>query len=671
MPIQVQGPDGAIVEFPDGTPNDVMERALRDHYGGPKNDFGNVQSSASTVAADGWKPGLARDIAMGGRSTLQGIGGTLGMVTDPLARMTGLPSAREGFGALADTLGLPKPQTSRERIIGDMGEALAGTAVTMNVGGLLRNAGPVTDKVGKFLTAQPGLQAVSAATGSGASSSVREAGGTPLQQIGAGLLGAIVPAATTTAAAGTVRGLVRGRDGAPMRRAIDDFASVGARPSVGQASGNRMIQGAENVLGGAPTSAGVMGRFVEQQADDIGAGLANRSEGLYRNASAERAGRAVERGVVAFARDTKAKRAALYAAADAAIPATVETPLTNTRQALAELTALTPGAESTSAALINPKIAGIASTVGEDFMAAQAQGRTGIPYSGLKELRSRIGEELSDFALDPGRPTKQYKRLYAAMSQDMEEAARQQGPEAVRAAKRANVYMKASADRMETIERVVDKAGGPEKVYQAAMSGTRDGGTTLRSVMQSLDKEGQKAVTAAVIKRMGLPTPGQAGIGEAQFSASTFLTNWNSTSKEAKRALFDRYGLGFTRDMDKLARVADNMKSGAKVFANPSGTANRAAALTYGASLVASLFDPSGVSMATLAGGGVAANLTARYLTNPDAVRWLARTTTAPRAAIPGIVQTIRVQAQEKRDADMAALADQIEQAENEANNTH
>ena len=45
--------------------------------------------------------------------------------------------------------------------------------------------------------------------------------------------------------------------------------------------------------------------------------------------------------------------------------------------------------------------------------------------------------------------------------------------------------------------------------------------------------------------------------------------------------------------MDRIARVADNIKDGSKVFANPSGTANRAAALTYGGALVASLLDPS------------------------------------------------------------------------------
>jgi len=223
---------------------------------------------------------------------------------------------------------------------------------------------------------------------------------------------------------------------------------------------------------------------------------------------------------------------------------------------------------------------------------------------------------------------------------------------------------------MDRIAHVVDKNGGPEKVFGAAISGTRDGGTTLRAVMQSLPKDGQKAVTAAVIKRMGLANPGaQDATGEA-FSAATFLTNWNKVSAEAKRALFDRYGEGFTKQVDQIARVSDNIKQGSKVFANPSGTAGRAAGLTYGASLVASLFDPSFVSTGSLLAGGVAANGMARVLTNPRAVKWLANATVAPRGAIPGVVNAMAVEASKTGDDELMQLADELKQREQEANTT-
>ena len=220
-----------------------------------------------------------------------------------------------------------------------------------------------------------------------------------------------------------------------------------------------------------------------------------------------------------------------------------------------------------------------------------------------------------------------------------------------------------SSERLEQIQRVVDKNGGPEKVYAAAMSGTQDGGTTLRSVMQSLPQDGQKAVTAAVIKRMGLATPGAQDAAGDVFSAATFLTNWNKVSPEAKRALFDRYGAGFSQNIDRLAQVASNIKQGAKVYANPSGTANRAAALTYGGGLVASLFDPSLITTGSLVAGGIGANLSARLLTNPRVVAALAQTTKLPQGAIIGHLQAMRQAAERTGDEDLALAAGALDKA--------
>lgn len=460
---------------------------------------------------------------------------------------------------------------------------------------------------------------------------------------------------------GLVRGGAKGRE--TMQRGIADFATVGAQPSVGQAAGNRRTRGLESLLAGSPTASSRMADFAERQARDIGTGLQRRADDFFPNASAERAGRAVERGADTFANNAKVMRRALYWAADKAIPANTRLPMANTQRTLAELTALTPGAESTTAQLLNPRIAEIAKSLGEDMMAARATGQMGIPYQAVKDLRSRIGEELADFSLSPDRPTAQYKRLYAALSQDMEQAAREQGPDAMQAMRRANAYTRASSARLEQVQRVVDKNGGSEKVFNAVMAGTQDGGTTLRAVMQSLPKEGQRAVTAAVIKRMGLPTPGQAGLGEAQFSAQTFLTNWNRVSPEAKRALFDRHGPQFSRDMDKIARVAENIRDGSKVFANPSGTANRAAAIGYYGSLAATTGGAAmGVGVAPLVyllGGGAAANVAARAMTNPKLVHWLARTTELPASALPQQIVLLKQIA--KDDPDAAELVAALE----------
>lgn len=634
----------------------------------PPADFGNVQSGASTTetadAARREQHPIGSALGeIGGRQVLQGAAGLVGAlggdalnhyVLTPLGLSDGR-TYRQAASDFANSVGMRRPETAGERVASDVGEALTGTALTMGAGSLLGSG----SRLGNLLTAQPGLQAVSAASGSGASSAARESGASQGNQLLAGLAGSLSPGAASAGGAAALRGAIRGRSGEQMQRTIADFNAMGASPSVGQASGNRLVQGAENLLAGGPTSAGVMNRFAERQAEDIGGGLQRLAGTLSRNPSAERAGRAIERGAETLKQNTGATKRALYWQADRFIPESTPVPLSNTWQRVVGLTSPTPGAVATTGAMVNPKIARLRQTLEQDLAAGNGQ----IPYSALKRIRSEIGEAISDYSLVSDTPTREYKALYAALSRDMEAAAQAQGPEAVRAARRANNYTRAAADRMEQVQRVIDKNGGPERIYSAAMSGTRDGGTTLRAVMRSLPPEGQKAVTAAVIKRMGMATPGAQDAAGDVFSASTFLTNWNRVSPEAKAALFNRYGPGFNRDMDRIARVADNIKQGSKVFANPSGTANRLASMTYGASLVGSLFT-GGTPLLVL--GGLGANGMARVMTSPRSVNWLARMTDLPRGAIPGAINAMVAEARREGDDDLLQLAGELEQREQE-----
>ncbi|WP_423173073.1 MULTISPECIES: hypothetical protein [unclassified Stenotrophomonas maltophilia group] len=655
-------------------------------------DFSEVTSSVSSTAdgrqADGWKAGIPRDLAFGARSVLQGIGSLLGAVGgDALGaletKITGRPVAsfRDNAATLGDALGLPKAQTSGDRVLGEVGEALTGTALTLGGGGALtagravaptlaqaapapRAIATLGERAGELLAAQPALQVASTLGGSTATGVTRESGGGAGAQAVAGLLGGLAPSAALTGAQSGVRGLMRGGEAGrqQLEQAIDDFAVLGATPSVGQGTGRWSMQGAESLLSGGPTSGGVMRRFAEAQNEQIGSGLADVSNQLARNISGERAGRAIERGVQTFSKNTNAMRKALYWQADQHIPSDTPIGVSNTQRALADLTTPIAGAEATTGAQISPKIQQMADNLAQDVAAAQQAGLAGIPYEAVKRIRSQIGEELSDFSLSTDRPTAQLKRLYGSLSQDLEAAAQAQGPSAVAAVRRANNYFKASADRLETLERVVDKNGGPEKVFQAAMSGTKDGATTLRAVMRSLPEDGQKAVSAAVIKRMGLASPGAQNAAGDAFSPNTFLTNWGSLSPEARRTLFGRYGAGFSEDMDKIARVAERIKEGSEVFRNPSGTANRGAALAYGASLATAIMSGSPLLVGGIVSGGGVSNLAARLMTNPRWVKWLARSTDLPVGALPAQLNVLKRISAENDDPDIAEAADLLSQ---------
>lgn len=634
-----------------------------------KPDFSGTRGgSQSTESAQ--PTGERRGVMLSARSALEGVGGVADFVSSPLRAgiqmATGKPQATytDLAGGLSDRLGLPRPANSRERVLGDVGRSLSGAAVTMGAGAAL----PVANRARAFLTAQPVAQIAGSAGGAAASGMTRENGGGTGAQLLAGLVGSVAPGGLAATGGGLTRLLARGGENGQkaMQRTISDFASVGATPSVGQATGGRFAQGAESLLAGGPTSGGVMSKFAESQAEKIGGGLQSRANAISPNASAERAGRAVEKGAELFKGNVGATKKALYWEADRYIPATTQVPLQNTWQEVVRLTTPNAGASATTGAMVNPKITAMRKTLQQDL----AAGGGNITYDAMKRIRSEIGEALGDYSLVSDTPTREYKALYAALSRDMEGAAALQGPAATLAAKRANNFTRAAADRMETLSRVVDRNGGPERIYSAVMSGTKDGGTTLRSVLQSLPQDGQKAITAAVIKRMGLANPGaQDATGEV-FSSATFLRKWNDVSPEARRALFDRYGPAFSESMDKIARVASNIKDGSKVYANPSGTANRAAAISYFTSLpAAGAVGAMGAGPMPLVGlvlSGLAANGGARLMTNPKFVRWLANSTSAPRGAA---MASLQVMAQS--DPDVADLYRSLsEQAYNRQDQT-
>ena len=145
---------------------------------------------------------IPRQVGLTARYGIEGVGNTLQMGTEPIRmalnpalRFAGLPEASstsESALALANALGLPEPQGANERVVGDIARTMAGAGV---VGGgsqlLAKGATGVTQSVLNSLAANPANQIVSAAGAGGAGGAVREAGGGPLQQFGAAMLGGI------------------------------------------------------------------------------------------------------------------------------------------------------------------------------------------------------------------------------------------------------------------------------------------------------------------------------------------------------------------------------------------------------------------------------------------------------------------------------------------------
>ncbi len=367
----------------------------------PITDLPPVQA----VAPDGWEYGMGRDAAFGLRSILQGGGSLLGAlggdafnnyVVNPVARAFGAKEARpyrEELGALADTLGLPKAQTDGDRVLGDIGEALTGTGLTLGLGGALNAGRPAVaapstrTAAADFLTAQPALQVASTVGGSAAAGGTREAGGGAGLQLAAALAGGLAPGAVPrlptsgvvpAVAANTTRRALRGNDPGALRAALGEFAEAGVQPSMGQATGNRVLQAAETFLGSVPGSAGVIDRFAQRQAgqfgqriDDIATSLAPGRQVV----DPEMAGLAIRQGIAGpggFKELSRAESNALYQQLDELIPQDTRVDIGNVQAALAELNQAIPGAPSTSRLFQNARLGSIEGGLIDDTQGVQA-----------------------------------------------------------------------------------------------------------------------------------------------------------------------------------------------------------------------------------------------------------------------------------------------------------
>jgi hypothetical protein len=610
---------------------------------------------------------VTRPIGQAARYTMEGLGSTVGIFSDPIANAMGVMPARQLATTAADRIGLPGPEGAFEEVVAGASRAVAGAAPILRAGQVAAQAPGLTGRVGQTVADAPRLQAASAALGGASASTAEQMGAGPGGQAIAGLAGALAPAGAVATTRGLVRGGEQGRQG--VIDSIEQFNRAGAgSPTVGQASGRSFYRGLEALLGRTPGGAGVITRAAERQQAGMGQRVDDLARSMSPGATAEKAGRGIERGVTGpggFMSEFRKQANKLYGEVDSYIPPATPIPVGRTKATLDALASPTPGAEKTSQVLASGRIADIRNALDDDLQASlAAAGRGELPYEAVKSLRSRLGELIQDSTFATDVPTKQLKQVYGALSEDMMAAAKATGnPDAIRAVTRASNYYKNGLSRMEVLERVVERNGGGEKIYQAAIQGTRDGATTLRAVMQSLPRDAQKQLSAAFVRRMGKPLPGTQDSLEEGFSSERFLTAFKNMSPEAQTAMFGRFGPKYVKDIEAIAGAAASRRASDRVFTNPSKTTDGVIQAGTILGFFGSVFS-GGMGTAALIGGGVAgANRAAAVMTSPVAVGWLAKQTNAPIAALPAQIAKLKAEAYAKGDEDAMALATALEEA--------
>ncbi|MBF5006850.1 hypothetical protein [Diaphorobacter caeni] len=274
-----------------------------------------------------------------------------------------------------------------------------------------------------------------------------------------------------------------------------------------------------------------------------------------------------------------------------------------------------------------------------DFLRGEVDGK--LPYESLKKLRTLVGAEISEGGLTADVPRSKWRALYAALSDDLGDAAKAAGPQAEQAWGRANQYTRASIQRLEQLESVVNR-DAPEKIFRAATSGMSDGGTQITRIMKSMPVENRREVAAAVLQRLGRArNSAQNEMGE-NFSSETFLTNLAAMSGPARMALFANSGMpGLRGKIEQMGRMASLRREGAQVLANPSGTARQASAIGYWSGLATALATGNVPVLTGLGAAGVGARIGAAVVNSPKTVNFFARSSELSKGAPAAAINTL------------------------------
>lgn len=291
------------VEFPEGTPPEVIEKAARDYLASqPKQRLELLEQAREvrkpTLVTEGKDPmsELVRQLGLSVRAPIMGATQLAGVVADPIANILNTLTGRQlatpptqTVERLLERVGLPTPETPQERVTQDIAGALTGAAGTMRLGTQLARgaASPVTRGVGELLASRPDIQAAAATGGALGAGMAREEGLGPEAQLGAALIGSIAPGMPVAARApaqvarATVQPFTQEGQQVIAGNILRRFATLpeesaarmgiapeyvpGSVPTMAEASGDPGLLALQSVLGKTFDPTNLFGQRIAQQ----------------------------------------------------------------------------------------------------------------------------------------------------------------------------------------------------------------------------------------------------------------------------------------------------------------------------------------------------------------------------------------------------------------------
>lgn len=400
--------------------------------------------------------------------------------------------------------------------------------------------------------------------------------------------------------------------GKPVKELVEAGEEIGVNLPLGVVSGNKGVQQLEETLSKIPTSAETIGSAYAETLEGMGKFALDNARELSEISDGYDIGQSIIKGANDYTGKFKQQSNELYDDLWNKLPADGRVSVDTTKEALKEIT------EQFKDDPAFQQILGSKSL--DAFKKAFESSPEGVTVNTLKALRTKVGSQLQDSNLLNDAAQAELKKLYGALSDDLEVAAINAGDEAYTAWNKANDFYRGGREIIDNTLNPLVKGGVAENVYRRVFG---DKGQVIKkpnleeiqTLMTSLPKETRNDISAEFIRRMGQATAGgQDATGEV-FSANRFLTNYNRLTPAVKSELFNKET---NKALDNLASVSAAMKDRAGV-ANTSGTA----APVIMSTLLMDAFSGSGGAATGVAGFGYGAG---KLFTSPKFVNWLTKT---------------------------------------------
>jgi hypothetical protein len=602
----------------------------------------------------------------------------VGLVTDIVAGTANLalpesfqiPSTKAGFSQAADIIGLPKPTPDEQDILDvagfaggaelyrrgaqGLGKQLLEPKVTtapqipQQIGRAREVTGQVATELGK---GTPGLTVAAGAGGGTGFVAAENQGATPAEAMLASVFGsglAMLPATAVNELQALITGARTPQAQQMLKDRMSYWLSVvkdrAAIPASAVAP-NRFTRSAEqsatNLAGGsgimAETAEGVQGA-VQQRVGEVSRELV----GTGVEVNPELAGQAVA-GIFKGSRPNVRKESweygydkligKMYDAVERRLPKNFVVAPTNTLRVLGsksqDLKTL-PGVAQT------PLMSNVELKETFKVFDDAVKANNGVAsLDDIRTLRSSIGEKIisSVFGKEGGIDNATFKTLYASLSDDILKAIKD--PVTKKLYLEANAKHSAELDTLTRIAKIVNSTGGGERLFDAVKRGAGIDSRLITDIYKRLPSKDRKLFTAAFMDEIIKAKSGKQLALEDVPSIRSFLTEYNNLKPNARSAIFGdpSFGKTYQKDMKAILQVMDDVEKQGGYLANPVGS-GRVVSMAYSGgttalgTLVGVFGGQSLTSAAVGAAFGIAPTLgmygTAKVMTNPRFVRWLA-----------------------------------------------